>query len=446
LAALGRSKYLPFECIVVDDGSSDDSAQVADEAAVRVLKTGRQRGPAAARNLGVREALGEILVFLDADVCVHEDALERIADAFASDTTLDAIIGSYDDSPACPGFCSQFRNLMHCFVHQTGRRQASTFWTGCGAVRKYVFVMLGGFDERYRVPSMEDVELGYRMAMAGRKVILDRAVLVKHLKEWRLVEMLRTDVVARGLPWTQLVLRYRKMPNDLNLRWSQRLSVAMAWGLAGLPVLAMAHGLLTRDAFATLAGVGAALCLLALLLLNLPLYMFLSKVRGLRFALAAAPLHWCHHFLNGFSFLIGIVLHLSSLTQLFPKGRFRRVIDSEARLLDLESSLAKAADLGECWARVRAGSRDFGFEGVRMSLAGMLFHDASYQISEPGWQLRIALSETEDVNFFRSFDADLDTDPLILGAFVGSIERGLRQRRASTPGKIAMLPETELTY
>lgn len=299
-----------MECIVVDDDSSDNSAAVAQQASVRLLKTGERRGPAAARNLGAMHARGEILIFLDADVCVHRDTLGRIAQAFAANSGLDAVIGSYDDAPASQGFCSQYRNLMHCFMHQTGRPRASTFWTGCGAVRKRVFTELGGFDERHTLPSIEDIEFGYRMALAGGKILLDRAVLVKHLKVWTLGEMLKTDVVRRGVPWTRLILRYRKMPNDLNLRWSQRVSVPVAWSVAGFSALAVTMGLRLQGAFASRATAGAVVCLIAMLFLNLPFYRFLAKTHGVRFALAAAPLHWLHHFLNGIAFIGGLALHI----------------------------------------------------------------------------------------------------------------------------------------
>lgn len=239
LSALHAWPAGPLELIVVDDGSTDGSAGVAARFGARVLSTGRRVGPARARNLGAREAKGEILFFIDSDVCVHADTLERVRRDFREDPGLDALIGSYDDSPASRDFLSQYKNLMHSFVHQRGRREACTFWSGCGAIRRSVFLEHAGFDESYGRPAIEDIELGYRLKSAGRKVILDKDLQVTHLKRWTFWGLIKTDVLDRGVPWTELILRDRHMPNDLNLELSQRVSVALAFLLVGLAVAAV---------------------------------------------------------------------------------------------------------------------------------------------------------------------------------------------------------------
>jgi len=235
LTALRGSALQPAECIVVDDCSEDDSAEVARRFGATVLSTGdRKAGPAKARNLGARHAKGEVLLFLDSDVCVHGDTLERVRASFDGDPELDAVIGSYDDDPGAKDFLSQYKNLMHSFVHQNAKQQASTFWSGCGAVRRPVFERFGGFDETYARPSIEDIELGYRMHQAGCKLALDRKIQVKHLKRWSFWGLVKTDMLDRGIPWTELILRDRHMPNDLNVHLSQRVSVALVFLLSGM--------------------------------------------------------------------------------------------------------------------------------------------------------------------------------------------------------------------
>ena len=115
LRALADSQHPASECIVIDDGSTDDSAALAQRLGATVLSTGGRCGPAQARNLGARHATGDLLLFVDADVALHPDAIGRIAERFETEPSLDALIGAYDDSPADPGFVSQFKNLMHSF-------------------------------------------------------------------------------------------------------------------------------------------------------------------------------------------------------------------------------------------------------------------------------------------------------------------------------------------
>ncbi len=138
-------------------------------------------------------------------------------------------MGSYDDSPAAQNFMSQFRNLMHSYVHQHSSPKAVTFWSGCGAIRRQVFLDSGGFDaKRYATPAIEDVELGYRLVEAKRKLALNANIRVKHLKQWNLRSMIETDFFHRAIPWSELTLRSGRMPNDLNLHISQRISVVLA--------------------------------------------------------------------------------------------------------------------------------------------------------------------------------------------------------------------------
>ncbi len=234
LAHLAGSTVAPFECIVVDDGSTDGTADVARRYGATVLTTGERCGPAVARNLGAQHASGDVLFFLDADVCVQPRTLSMVVASFDADPELDALIGSYDDAPESADFLSQYKNLMHAFVHQTGRREASTFWSGCGAIRRDVFLEHSGFDESYDRPAIEDIELGYRLTRAGHRIVLDPALTVKHLKRWTFWGLVKSDVFDRGIPWTELILRDRCMPNDLNVQLSQRVSVVLVFLLLGL--------------------------------------------------------------------------------------------------------------------------------------------------------------------------------------------------------------------
>lgn len=189
---------------------------------VIVVKDPALRHPALARNAGARKAVGDVLVFVDADVTVHPDAFVRIRDAFATDPYLVGLFGSYDDAPEAPGMVSVFRNLLHHHLHQAGAGPASTFWADLGAMRRDAFEASGGF---MRHP-IEDIDLGMRMSKSGARIRLDPTVQGKHLKDWSLWSMLRTDLRIHDIPWVVLLLEHRGSASlsTLNLGWRHRLS------------------------------------------------------------------------------------------------------------------------------------------------------------------------------------------------------------------------------
>ncbi|MBE9224359.1 glycosyltransferase family 2 protein [Phormidium sp. LEGE 05292] len=286
------------EIIVIDDGSTDDSGKLAAELGAKVITFPAPGGPARARNKGAEVARGDILFFIDADVTLTVETIDRLITAFSHSPNLDALIGSYDDSPGASNFLSQYKNLFHHYTHQTSSEEASTFWGACGAVRRDAFWAVGGFDERYRYPSVEDIELGYRLKQAGCRIKLDKTVQVKHLKDWRVVSLLRAEIFYRAIPWTELLWRDRQFSNDLNLKNSSRLSLILTY----LLVICLMGG--WWWSILCLVGLGVSL---ALLLLNLPVYRFFLQKRGILFTFGVIPWHWLYFFYGGLAFVIGTI-------------------------------------------------------------------------------------------------------------------------------------------
>ena len=329
LEHISQSIYQHFELIVVDDSSSDDSAVIASAFATRIYHTSSlpppkpqttniqmSIGPAGARNLGSRNAKGEILFFVDCDVLIGSDAVGRAVQFLSLHSDYVAVFGSYDNSPAAKDLISQFRNLLHHFVHQTSNVEAETFWAGCGAIRKDAFYQVDGFNAKeFPIPSVEDIDLGYRLRDAGLRIYLDKGLSAKHLKCWTLKTMIITDIFHRAVPWLKLLNNRPSVSRDLNLQTSSRISGGLVF--LAVVIFSMVFGIGTLQMIGAvrepivLLGFSLTLLLLSVshlfliiaALLNLKLYEFLAKNNGMLFAIQAIPIHLLYYFYGSLTFV-----------------------------------------------------------------------------------------------------------------------------------------------
>lgn len=282
------------ELIVVLDGETKTPPRWLLRPDVQVVNTGTRSGPAVARNHASTSARSEVLFFVDADVELGHGAVDRVHDRFRVDPDLDAMFGAYDDEPAAPGTASQFRNLLHHHNHVAHPGRAPTFWAGCGAMRTSRFREVGGFDPRYRKPSIEDIELGTRVSAAGGRIEIDPDLRCKHHKRWTLQSMVKTDITCRAVPWTRLMCDTRRMPACLAIDWRSRAS----GGLAMLGTIAVpAAALLTPWLLAVTAA-----CAAGVFLLNARFYRLCRRKRGTAFAAACFALHFLFFFYSTLTF------------------------------------------------------------------------------------------------------------------------------------------------
>ena len=309
LAALEASD-LPrnlWELVVVDDASTDATSLLAAEYADAVIGlAGNPHGPAYARNRGFEASRGRVVVFVDSDVCVHPDTLRRFAVTFAGNPRLGAAFGSYDADPPAPGLVSQFRNLLHHYVHHRGRGDAETFWAGCGAVTREAFAAVGMFDEwHYSRPQIEDIELGRRLRNHGYPIRLEPEIQCTHLKQWTLSGVIRTDFQHRGTPWMWLLLREgtSATPATLNLQAREKVCT-LAVGVAALAILGAIFSLSLWPLAVALAAT------LLVVLLNGGFYAFLARKRGIVFAASAIPIHLLFYFTGGVCVFSGLLLNV----------------------------------------------------------------------------------------------------------------------------------------
>lgn len=166
-ALRGQLTSRTFEVIVADNGSTDDTVEIARDTGARVVDAAAFPGPGAARNVGARAAAGEILVFLDADDVVEPDYLDRITAALDD---VDLVGARVEQRLLNPGWSSDVRTIAQNDELpriENSARDSDIRWIYCAtlALRRSTFERLGGFDSQ--LLAAEDVDLCLRAHAAG---------------------------------------------------------------------------------------------------------------------------------------------------------------------------------------------------------------------------------------------------------------------------------------
>lgn len=286
LDAVAASDYRNFEVLVVFDGPTKQAAEIAASRDVRVIENDRRQGAAYTRNVGAAAARGDIFFFVDADCILNRDAISIALCAIRAGNHV--IFGSYRSETRAKGFFSRFKNYQHHFTHQTGAARQTSFWSGCGAITRQAFDAVSGFD--VNLQALEDVEFGYELSRRGYPITLVKNMRAEHLKTYSFSRLIKSDLFARAIPWTRLVLSGRSELGKLNTGKRGKRSVS----LTGL-----ALGAIPIEPLAALA-----LCL-AVCAMNAPLLRFIGERRGLAFAAASSLTLIVHYVVCGVGFILG---------------------------------------------------------------------------------------------------------------------------------------------
>ncbi len=216
LSSLCASSFKDYEILVMDDGSTDNTYELAHRFPIRILPTGGRLGPACARNLGAGHAKGDLLLFLDSDVIVEPAGLEEVDRFFKEYPDRSVMIGVYSPEPANRGILPKYKALQ-CFSYYEKMEEIapiSLLWAAKAAFRTQVFLDAGGFDETFDKPSMEDLELGRRISKKER-IYLNRRFVVRHHfpATWRRNV---ADHFQRGYLWSKIFFHYHQFDNYLH--------------------------------------------------------------------------------------------------------------------------------------------------------------------------------------------------------------------------------------
>jgi GT2 family glycosyltransferase len=227
LGSLARQRNVEFETIVVDNGSSDGSADMAAEFGARVIRNQQNRGFCAANNQGIAVARGEFVALLNNDAEAEPDWLAELERACASRPEIGMAASKvlvWED----PSRIDKAGHLMFPDGQNRGRgtgaldrgqfdREEEVLWPdGCAAMyRKPMLEQIGGFDEDFFAYG-DDAELGLRARIAGWLCLYTPRAVVRHHRGatlgkdsgWRLrlIERNRVLLAVKLFPWSLLAL------------------------------------------------------------------------------------------------------------------------------------------------------------------------------------------------------------------------------------------------
>jgi len=303
IECIHASTFRDFEVIVVDDDSTDCTAEIVQgaggETGVQLVSLEQNSGAGAARNRGALAASGDLLFFVDADVLIKPDCMERLVASFDGPEQPDAVIGMYTRQPGLTDFYSRFQNCYTFFNHRKCEGRISWFWSACAMIKADVFRQTGGFTERYRGALVEDMDLGYELCAQGRVIVMNRRAEATHHRRFSLKTILENDF-HKASAWAELFL-WKNRTNRFKHEFTgarnalSLLSSYLAVVCAGLALKWPALG------YAALGGLGVFLWA------NVAFVVFLLKEGGALFMLRGAPLYFLTFLVVGAASWVGVL-------------------------------------------------------------------------------------------------------------------------------------------
>jgi GT2 family glycosyltransferase len=199
MESLRALHWSAYEIFFVDDGSKDSTVQLiqrlkGEDARVRLI-AGEHKGPAAARNAGIKAANGEYVFFTDSDVVVSADWISGLMKCFTDEV---GAVGGGVEAFSLATLCEQAEQLRYRNLYGDSPRFIEALPTCNLAVRRDVLRVINGFDERYCFASGEDHDLCRRIRRAGWKIWFEPSIKIRHMHPRRLKNVLRRGYLHGG--------------------------------------------------------------------------------------------------------------------------------------------------------------------------------------------------------------------------------------------------------
>lgn len=273
ISGLNRRDLLA-EVIVVDDGSTDSTAEIAEKEGCTVIRNEVSMGPSAARNAAARRADGEYIVFVDSDILIPENTLEVLHARFERNTDCHVIVIARSPVSYYRNLSSRYKNYWTSY-NWYKKTKTDVLNASALVIHRSVFLLTEGFNESIKDAFYEDDELGYRLNSMGFTAEVEKEISVVHMKKFSPGSLLKRDM---NTGFAQYLVSEGLLLRDIGrLRYSSvSLNLLLSYPVVVLTSITALIALFS-PVFSSISLLILSFCVLTILVMDFDFWTFINK-------------------------------------------------------------------------------------------------------------------------------------------------------------------------
>ena len=302
LNSIKRSYYQNFEIVVVDDHSTDNTAEIARRFNCKIVQVQNGSGANNARNIGANNASGDVYVFMDADIVIGRETMLGIIETL-EEQYIDAVVGIYTAKHRHESFVSQYKNLWVRYSYIKSPPAIDWLFGSISGIKREAFEKLGGFNVKLLAKhGHDDIELGKRFARADLNIVLNMDVEVEHLKQYNLISFIKNEF-HRSMGFARLAVQFRETADSFRKGFVNVYPEFVLSTLFSLFLVILVIAVLLGTPSSTYLTIAAGIYLL----LNIRFLNYLEQVRGLFAMIVMVPFLFLDHVVCFIGSVVGTI-------------------------------------------------------------------------------------------------------------------------------------------